>query len=170
MKAAKLRTVALLVTLVLTFACSQKNDARRQAEDEIRDVVLQWQLARYGFLESLPFPSDSVYVYVGVKPADPSEDFMARLLDYVPPVRKFSSGVTASNGECRDKLTGEKARLIGITDITWISDSLVMVAARCRVSGLSSPTFYHSVRRVGQAWRVTKVTRDCALEWQRNER
>ncbi|MBM4038621.1 MAG: M56 family metallopeptidase [Planctomycetes bacterium] len=137
-------------------------DARRaKAEDDIREAVFRHKLSgRFDFVH---------FLSVGKDGGDPTDEFMKRLADLGPNVKKVSQSTwvmdTVRNKETdaewvrpriKDKETGERGRILRVTEIKWVSDTEAEAEGSCEeaVEIYSANTYY--LKREADRWVVTK--------------
>jgi hypothetical protein len=97
----------------------------------------------------------ALYLSLGDKDQDPSDDFMKRFAEHKPPVRKVSACSTKK--VCvEDRKTGERGLIFRIQSIKWISNTKVEARGGYYEDGLSaSGNIYTVVERKGK-WVVVK--------------
>lgn len=109
--------------------------SRRIQEDDILEAVFRWQLDNH--LDWMKQRTGGYYISIGKKRNDPSEVFMKRFENYVPPVMKNSeSRLEGAMSVVVDSTTGEQGDRFNVTSIFWISDKNVEVKGGHFSSGL----------------------------------
>jgi hypothetical protein len=148
----------IIAHFVLLFAfasvCLAEDKIGKFQVDDIREAVFRYQ---FDHNDSGQQKSAKVYfIGVGEKAADPSDDFMKRFADHLPPVRKASASHFITGKGLLDKKTGERGLAFQVTTIKWISDTEVEVSGGYYEAELSSSGNTYTVQKKNRKWKVTK--------------
>jgi len=100
------------------------------------------------------------FLGVGDKATDPSDEFMKRLADHKPPVRKASASHFVLGKGLLNTKTGERGLAFRATTIKWISDTEVEVSGGYYEAELSSSGNTYTVKKENGKWKVTKEKMD----------
>jgi hypothetical protein len=89
--------------------------------------------------------------------SDPSDKFIKRFADHLPPVRKVSACVVVMYGHkvVLEKKTGQKSRIYHVTSIKWNSGTEVEVEGWPYEGGLMSSRNTYTLTKDKGRWRVT---------------
>lgn len=158
MRVIKVASIVVLYSLCVSALCqssvptSQRSD-KLADEQDIKEAVFRYQFEHNG---SGLQKNAKVYFLSLNQGRDPSDDFMNRFRDHVPPVRKVSQASMSAEGVI-DKRTRERGLLFRITGgVQWLSENEVEVAGGYFESGQSASRSVYNVRRVNDKWAVQK--------------
>ena len=96
-----------------------------------------------------------IFLEIGEKRDDPTDEFMKRFADHKPPVRKDSACRADGDKGVRDKKTDERGLIFWITTIEWKSDTEVGVKGGYYEGRLSSSANTYTVKKENGKWKVT---------------
>lgn len=136
--------------LLHTSAQSQSGSGLQPAEeDNIREAVFRYQFKHNASGQQQN--AKAYFLSLG-KDKDPGDQFMERFKNHKPPVKKASQGIT--NNGVRDKETGERGLIFGVTSIKQINEDEVEVNGGYYEAGLSASGNVYRVKREGDRWVV----------------
>lgn len=99
------------------------------------------------------------YLGIGLKTADPSDEFLKRFANQKPPVRKRSAASMSPDKGVLDKQSGERGAIFRLYDIKWISESQAELDGGFYEIGYSGYKSTYTVKNENGKWKVTKATR-----------
>ena len=162
--------IALCVLSSFTVLARSPRAHTSAVEDDIREVVLRYQMAGWtkGSDKAAKGVADSVgnavaagsyykVFFISANDEDPSDDFMKRFEKFPIRVEKISqSEIDKKIGNAVvDKATGERGIIFGVGKITWNESNSVEVEGGYFCNGLCASGETFEVRRKRGVWTVT---------------
>ena len=150
----KLSVILLPLLLAASATLSAGDGDKVREEDDIREAVLLYQFDHNA--SGLQNHADAycIFVTIGEKRVDPSNEFLKRFAHHKPPVRKGSACHWSKDVEVLDRI-GRPALIFTISKVSWASDIEATVEGGYEEGNVSSSAESYTVKKQGGKWVVT---------------
>lgn len=146
--------------ILLAFACAAfgaATDISRQADERnVQEAAITYLLTHNS--AGLEKRAKAYYLGIGLKTADPSDEFLKRFTNQKPPVKKRSAASVNPDKGVLDKQTGERGAILRLYDVKWISESEAELEAGFYEIGNRGYKSTYTVKKENGKWKVTKAT------------
>jgi len=160
--------MGVFVLLILGLVIYNKASIKplTEQENDIREAVFRYQFAHNASASEFVGKND-VFYFLGFgsledkNTKDPSDKFIRRFENNIPPVRKASQCEISQTedkeyGSIKDKETKKKGLLFLIEDIYWVADKEVRVDGEYFHDGLASSGNTYRLKKKGNKWIVVE--------------
>jgi len=127
---------------------------RRVQEENLWEAVFRYQFAHNGSGQQQAAHIYFIGITIGTNRVEPSNEFMKRFANHMPPVKRLSACHFARGVGLIDNKTGEQGLSFFISDIRWISNTEVEVMGGYYEAELSASVNLYTLRMKGGRWTV----------------